>query len=389
MRSISTAAIDSAAPAVCRCTREVTFPLWTVIFIHSEIHFFPNFNTFLFFSKYSPICASDNQTYNNNCEFECAKQYNDHDLSIRFYGTCSEGPKIVQYAEDLCVCPAVLSPVCGSNDQTYDNECQLKCEQRKLQGLNVKYLGECDKAIQNYTAPVIMNSTGIIMNSTVVVMNSTVTTCICTLEYSPVCANNGQTFANKCEFNCQKRSNPQLKIEYSGQCTQIDNTLAAVLEDVCACPLIYAPVCANTDKTYPNVCALNCAKKSNANLAVKFNGVCEQPQTLPVINENCICTLENRPVCGTDSQTYSNECALNCAKKTNPQLQVKYSGVCEQPQTLPVADDLCICTLEYSPVCASDNKTYSNICSLRCEQKKNPSLTVKFNGKCNWRYTYL
>jgi len=27
----------------------------------------------------------------------------------------------------ICVCPTILTPVCGQDGQQYDNQCQLKC----------------------------------------------------------------------------------------------------------------------------------------------------------------------------------------------------------------------------------------------------------------------
>lgn len=50
--------------------------------------------------------------------------------------------------EAQCMCPRNYSPVCGTDDRTYSNECVFKCIQAKLRRDNIrlelKSNGECE-----------------------------------------------------------------------------------------------------------------------------------------------------------------------------------------------------------------------------------------------------
>uniref|UniRef100_A0A6I8P3D2 Kazal-like domain-containing protein n=1 Tax=Ornithorhynchus anatinus TaxID=9258 RepID=A0A6I8P3D2_ORNAN len=73
------------------------------------------------------------------------------------------------------------------------------------------------------------------------------------------------------------------------------------------------------------------------------------------------CPRHLSPVCGSNNQTYSNECLSN-----------KNEGYEERNWTFLQIDCQEIkpfCTLEYFPICGSDGKNYGNICAF-CNGKK-------------------
>lgn len=67
----------------------------------------------------NPVCGSDNVTYTNPCELECKNKKNNGSckISIARKGACRDG----------CICPMIYSPVCGNDNNTYGNNCTLGC----------------------------------------------------------------------------------------------------------------------------------------------------------------------------------------------------------------------------------------------------------------------
>ncbi|GBN68552.1 Agrin, partial [Araneus ventricosus] len=113
------------------------------------------------------------------------------------------------------------------------------------------------------------------------------------------------------------------------------------------------------------------------------------------------CESVMKPVCGSNGQTYSNECELQrnaCLMKRH--VAVVYKGPCGD--TGPCHNYVCsfgaMCVLQngrpscecptcperFEPVCGSDGMSYTNECKMKreaCEQRK--EISIAYMGLCS------
>lgn len=299
--------------------------------------------------NWDPVCGTDGRTYSNACVLRCVSDINVNNgwpaIAIRSRGECPR---------NRCNCPKNHKPVCGSDNNSYANECLFNCEnaRRKLLGLpqiKILYNGVCK-----------------------------VNVCICSDIIIPVCGTDNRTYRNICLLQCASRNNqlqnkPPIWWQNSGPCKN----------ENCVCPISNEPVCGSDGRTYKNLCALACQNRRLDQLGkppvkVAYKGTCIK---------DCVCPTVYDPVCASNGVTFANTCVLACTNKVRselnlPILKISYWGACS-----------CNCNLMYDPVCASDDRTYANPCKLRCENKRRADLGLRqlkvvHNGRCVCNCSY-
>lgn len=338
----------------------------------------------------SPVCGSDGVTYPNKCEFRRTKckSTSDEKLRIVKHVAC-DMPKIrskTSIQDCPIFCNRMYRPVCGSDDKTYSNECvmrQTACENPWL-SLIFKHSGSCktdnDKIRSDNGLMKLFND----------FMAREESSHHKDLNLRKSGTGVGQRDASEAKINCWRYDFLFKSIHCNG---------------------IYEPVCGTDNKTYRNDCVLlrNACEEPSLNLEVKSIGVCESDQIKNGTPEDPLdcplfCHRMLRPVCGSDNQTYNNECLLkqHACNYPSMNLSIKHSGACESETdqievesqkllensdaTLNIAKSDCPrhCNRMYRPVCGSNNETYANECVLRMHSCDNPSLKLiqKHLGEC-------
>ncbi|MBM4354882.1 MAG: hypothetical protein FJ109_14015 [Deltaproteobacteria bacterium] len=270
---------------------------------------------------FNPVCDTKSETtYENGCKAECAGVPE---------GNIAKG-KCPTCEEKCTADEKKLQEICGSDGVDYFSFCELKCAIGTKDCLSlqkcpqVKYPGLCQLDCCKDKG--------------------------CPKDYNPICGTDGETYCNMCTLLlCPGAGNPDYACV--GEC--LDATKCPDCTDDCA------PVCGKLGikrKTYGNECLMKCAGAE-----FKWEGDC------------CLeCPEVDAYVCSSDFNVFKSECFLLCmAPDETPALY----DIPKLPDGSYWTDvcDVCMCDLGSGPaVCGSDYQTYANQCALQCASDAAP-----------------
>ncbi|KAF0716520.1 Aste57867_2802 [Aphanomyces stellatus] len=158
-------------------------------------------------------------------------------------GTCFVSPPD---ANNMSNASAIYQPICGSDGVTYINPCVFDAAQCKDAGLTVMHAGECPACRPSPTC----NQTG------------------------AVCGSNGQTYDSACALESAKCRDAHRR-RHVWQSRHCNCTTQTHLCSMMTTSIEETPVCASNGQTYPSMCALNVAR-CKSHLQVIKQGPCDQ-----------------------------------------------------------------------------------------------------------------
>ncbi|XP_051282433.1 agrin isoform X6 [Dicentrarchus labrax] len=319
-------------------------------------------------------------------------------------------------------CPQDNEPLCASDGQSYSNECVMMSTGRQ-KGIKLRkiHAGRC-RRLEDCKEDCLFNAVCLVEQLSARCSCDPIE---CDGTYKPLCGKDGHTYPNDCvrrKTECLSRT--FILIKHPGPCDLsipspcldkvCDHGAVCVVkndEPVCecpeACPQTSDPVCGSDGHSYGSPCemrAMGCALQRTIHIQHKgpcdeacgncsFGAICDAQ------SGQCVCASEcvesHQPVCGSDGTTYNSECELHVrACKEQMDLRVVNQGECKTCGITVCAwgarcvQNKCECPQclgeALSTVCGSDGTTYNNECELRmssCMQKRR--IDVVKPGSCD------
>eukprot|EP01134_Creolimax_fragrantissima_P007847 CFRG7847T1 len=265
-----------------------------------------------------PFCSIDKnsvyETFANDCLLAVAQCSQDaRGIKTAHPGECTED----ELKQTLCIqrsCKRILAPVCGSDGETYSNDCLLKvaaCDNP----ITKAYDGHCDH-IQNSTTADIINPNDDIEDYC--------TNNVCTKTFNPVCGSNGVSYRNECilqhKSKCNSFSGEEIKIIHSGRCAADVVGLDQCYHDnncLHGLGTTTDPVCVNTGETFANECLVKltiCLR--GVSILRLHKGKCEPENIKGSVCEASTCgkSKSDQKICagnGLETKLFTDDCELH------------------------------------------------------------------------------
>jgi len=337
-----------------------------------------------------PVCGSDHVTYKNKCSLQkasCVKENNitliserpceDSDLcgqgGCPFYGLCLRDPEIGFYECHCQGCtPEDEDPVCGNDDVTYANQCELESEScRNQRPIKRAYKGKCKKDLCE----------GVVCQQG---SHCDSGRCVCPTEcqedYKPVCGSDGHTHHNTCLMQKRSCENGEIKrkvieVVHGGPCVH-PKTKCDFQEEgsigrggKCKCPKgSTGSNCQDCSPGYWAYTSFGCTA-CNCHALGTAKAACDQ------VTGECVCkpgySGKNCQVCPDKTMADQTSCSSSTTKYLNP-IRCGQTEMCDFGATCSQSSGSCVCEVDclkygksQQPVCGSDGNTYRSECQLR------------------------